>query len=487
MNIEITEGKFTNTWESLQQFECPEWFRNAKFGVWAHWGAQCVPEGGGGWYARDMYREGSRDYKYHVRHYGHPSEFGYKDVVELWKAEKFDPDKLMKMYKDMGARFFVTMGVHHDNIDLWDSTHHSWNTVNHGPHMDIVGIWKEMCEKYDMRFGVSEHLERSFSWFSTNKGADKHGKYKGIPYDGNDKRYAELYLDGSLADTSVGYPANPSEQFVENFYLRTKELIEKYDPDFLYTDGGVPFGAVGRAMIANFYNHNMKVHGGKLEAVYAVKNIDTDLFPYHGDYVDGIGVLDLERELSNDVRKDVWESDTCIGDWFYNKHIRYKTADEVLQQLVDVVSKNGVYLLSIPLKADGSIDHREEKIVKKIGDWFRINSEAVYDTTPYTVCGEGPLTAKKPKKHLRKLKCTHKDIRFTKKGNCIYAFCLRARRGVIRIQSLADKQSEIESITVLGADSCQWEFTKKGLIIKYKAKALRDFAVHTVKMECRQA
>lgn len=479
MKIEITPGKFTNTWESLQQFECPEWYKNAKFGVWAHWGAQCVPMIGKGWYARDMYIEGSRDYKYHRKHYGHPSEVGYKDIVELWKAEKFDPDRLVKMYKDMGARFFVTIGVHHDNIDLWDSTYNSWNTVNHGPHKDIVGAWKESCKKYDMRFGVSEHLERSYSWFSTNKGADKRGKYKGVPYDGNDHKYQELYLDGSLEDTSCGYPKNPSERFVENFYLRIKELVEKYDPDFLYTDGGVPFGEVGRAMIANFYNHNMQVHDGKQEGVYAVKDITSI---YHGDYVDGIGVLDLEREISSIPRKDVWESDTCLGLWFYMKNCRYKSADEVIQQLADVVSKNGVYLLSVPLKADGTIDDREEKIVAKIGDWFKINGEAIYDTEPYSICGEGPIIKRAKKGNLHKLRCKSSDIRFTKKDNYIYALCLNAKKGCIRIKSFGGKANQIAEITVFGASNCSWECTDKELIVRYDKSAIDEFAVHAMRI-----
>lgn len=483
MNISITPGKFTNTWESLQQFQCPQWFKNAKFGVWAHWGAQCVPEGGGGWYARDMYIQGSRDYKYHLKHYGHPSQVGYKDIVEQWRAENFDPDALMQMYKDMGAKFFVTMGVHHDNVDLWDSTYNSWNTVNHGPHMDIVGEWKKVCEKYDMRFGVSEHLERAYSWFSTNKGADKRGKYKGVPYDGNDKRYEELYLDGSTADTSFGYPTNPSDRFVENFYLRIKELVEKYNPDFLYTDGGVPFGAVGRAMIANFYNHNMACHGGKLEGVYAVKNLDRSVHPYHGAYRDGIGVLDLEREMLDAPRADVWETDTCIGNWFYEKGVKYKTSDTVIQQLVDVVSKNGVYLLSIPLKADGTIDDKEKKIVDGIGRWFQINGEAIYDTEPYAVFGEGPLASKASGKKLSSLKCTRRDIRFTQKGNCVYAFCLKAHGGIIRIHSLAAERERIKDVRVLGCGSCKWQFTGDCLEIRYHPTLeLCNQAVHAVKI-----
>lgn len=485
MNIEITPGKFTNTWESLQEFECPQWFKDAKFGVWAHWGAQCVPEGGGCWYARDMYRQGSKDYKYHLKHYGHPSEFGYKDIIELWKAENFDADALIKMYKDMGAKFFVTMGVHHDSVDLWDSTYNSWNTVNHGPHMDIVGEWKNACEKYDMRFGISEHLERAYSWFSTNKGADKYGKYKGVAYDGNDKRYEELYLEGSLEDTSFGYHANPSDRFVENFYLRIKEAVEKYKPDFLYTDGGVPFGAIGRAMIANFYNFNIQQHGEKLEGVYAVKNLDRNIHPYHGAYRDGIGVLDLEREMMNAPRKDTWETDTCIGDWFYNKNFKYKTANEVLQQLTDVVSKNGVYLLSVPLKADGTIDEEEKKIVSTIGRWFKINGEAIYGTVPYKIYGEGPSTKKSRKKNLQKIKCTNKDIRFTQKDNTVYALCLNSKRGTIRIKTFADKKNQIKSISVLGVPNCSYNFGEKYLTVKYDSASLSDFAVQVVKIELK--
>lgn len=430
-----------------------------------------------------MYIEGSADYKYHLKHYGHPSESGYKDIVELWKAEKFDPDALMKMYKDMGAKFFVTIAAYHDNVDLWDSTYNSWNTVNHGPHRDIVGEWKKACDKYDMRFGVSDHLERAYSWFSTNKGADKHGKYKGVPYDGNDKRYEELYLEGSLDDISHGYPTNPSDRFVENFYLRMKEVVEKYSPDFLYTDGGVPFGAIGRAMIANFYNFNMQNHGGKLEGVYAVKDLDRNVHPYHGAYRDGIGVLDLEREIMNEPRKDVWETDTCIGDWFYNSTFKYKTADEVLQQITDVVSKNGVYLLSIPLKADGTIDEQEKQIVDKIGRWFKINGEAIYETTPYEVCGEGPQISKKRKKYLQKIKCNKKDIRFMQKGNTVYALCMHAKGGKIKIRHFVGKKDKIKNISVLGVNGCSCSFDKKYLTVKYDDRAISDFAVQAVKIE----
>lgn len=481
--VEITPGKFTNTWESLKQYQCPEWFRDAKFGIWAHWGPQSVPMYGD-WYARSMYEEGSPCYQYHLEHYGHPSEFGYKNIIELWKAENFDPDYLMGLYKKMGARFFVTMGVHHDNFDLWDSRYHNWNAVEHGPKRDIVGEWKKSAEKYGLRFGISEHLERSYSWFATNKGADKEGKWAGIPYDGNDQAYRELYLNNSLDDSSCGYPRNPDPAFVENFYLRIKDLVERYNPDWLYSDGGVPFEEVGRAMMANFYNHNMEQHNGNLEAVYFAKDIN-HIFPdlYHGEYVEGTCLLDLERTLSGGIRKEPWQTDTCIGNWFYDTTCTYKTAETVLQQLVDVVSKNGTFLLSIPLKPDGTIDKQEEKIIADITVWMDINGEAIFETRPFFHYGEGPSTEGEKKETVQELICTEKDFRFTRKDNVLYATCLKASgNSRITIRSLGEIRGQIEEVSVLGDQSpVEWHWDGDVLSINYHAPEL-PVPLHVVKI-----
>lgn len=481
--VEITQGEFTNTWESLKQYQCPEWFRDAKFGVWAHWGPQCVPMYGD-WYARNMYEEGSRCYQYHLEHYGHPSEFGYKDVIELWKAEKFDPDYLMGLYKRMGARFFVSMGVHHDNFDLWDSRHHSWNAVNHGPRRDIVGEWKKAAEKYGLRFGVSEHLERSYSWFATNKGADKEGRWAGVPYDGNDPAYRELYLDNSLEDSNCAYPRNPSPAFVENFYKRIKDLVEHYDPDWLYSDGGVPFEEVGRAMVANFYNHNMAQHNGKLEAAYFAKDIN-HLFPdlYHGEYVEGACLLDLERTLSGEIRREPWQTDTCIGNWFYDATCTYKTAETVLQQMVDVVSKNGTFLLSIPLKPDGKLDEQEERIIGDITAWMDVNGEAIFETRPYDHYGEGPSAEGENRENVQELVCTREDFRFTRKGNALYAICLNAPQdGKLTLRSIGKIKNQVEEISVLGSPSpVKYEWKGTELTIQYQAPQV-PLPLHTVKL-----
>ena len=190
------KGPFEPSFESLYGFECPEWFRDAKFGIWSHWGAQSVPMYGD-WYARNMYIEGSEQYRYHLRHYGHPSVFGYKDLVQLWKTENFDPDALMDLYVKAGARYFFAQTTHHDNFFNYGSKLQPFNSVNYGPHRDIVGEWRAACLKRGLKFGISEHLGASFEWLNTNKGCDKTGPYAGVPYDGSDKRYVQLYLDNA--------------------------------------------------------------------------------------------------------------------------------------------------------------------------------------------------------------------------------------------------------------------------------------------------
>jgi len=201
---EIEEGPFEPTWESLKQFRCPEWFNDAKLGIWAHWGPQAVP-GAGDWYARNMYYEGHEQYKYHLENYGHPSKFGYKDIIPLWKAENFDPDALISLYKRAGAKYFAALATHHDNFDCWDSAYHRWNSVNMGPKKDIVGLWREAALKHGLRFAVTEHMVRCYNWFITNKGCDKEGPYAGVPYDGNDPAYEDLYFPPH-DDSSIGYP-----------------------------------------------------------------------------------------------------------------------------------------------------------------------------------------------------------------------------------------------------------------------------------------
>ncbi len=475
---------FEPTWDSLQQYRCPDWFQDAKFGIWAHWGPQAVPMVGD-WYARHMYVEGHRQALHHRRVYGHPSKFGYKDIVRLWKAERFDPDRLLDLYKRCGARYFTACGVHHDNFDCWDSKHHRWNSVKVGPGKDIVGLFEKAARAAGLKFGVTEHLERAYSWFNTNKGADSHGPFAGIPYDGNDPEYADFYFE-KHDDTSQNYPSNPSQAWVEHWYNRITDLIDRYDPDLLYTDGGVPFGEVGRRMIAHFYNRNIARRGGKLEAVYAVKNFHTpgipkDIAEAHGEYREGIGVLDVERGVIDDISPEPWQTDTCVGGWYYDTQQVYKTPEQVIHMLADIVSKNGCLLLNLPPRPDGTLDEEEVWIAEQIGKWLEINGEAIYGTRPWVRFGEGTtrytagIFAEKEAKQF-----TPGDFRFTRNGDTLYAIAMAwpADRS-LTIQSLADGQGpdSISKVSLLGAGPVT-EFKRdgEGLKLSLPEKRPCDYA-----------
>ncbi|MCY3021280.1 MAG: alpha-L-fucosidase [Planctomycetota bacterium] len=465
--IEIAEGPFMATFESLQTYKCPDWFRDAKLGFWGIVGPESLPESGD-WNARHMYVEGHPQYKFHVEHYGHPSTFGYKDLLPLWKLDKFDPDRLMGLYKNAGAKYFCVLANHHDNWDNWNSKYHRWNSVNVGPGKDVVGLWAKAARKHGLRFGVTEHLGRSYSWFNTNKGQDKKGPYAGVPYDGHDPKYADLYFPPH-DDTSASYPKNPPEWWPRQWFYRTRDLIDTYKPDLVYTDGAVPFGEVGRALIAHFYNANVAWHGGKLEAVYNLK--DWGRHSDTGEYVDGIGIQDVERGALKGIKEQPWQTDTCIGDWFYKSGLHYKPARMVVCMLADIVSKNGNLLLNIPLKHDGSIDAEEEKVLADMADWIKVNGDAIYGTRPWQIFGEGPHTTGGGHFNEGQYgRMTAKDIRFTTKDEKLYAVVLGwPDDGKVVIRSLAmtaEIRNEIKNVRLLGhGEKLQFAQNAEGLSI----------------------
>ena len=270
-SLALANGPFNSSQESLKNYQCPQWFRDAKFGIWAHWGPQAVP-GNGDWYARKMYEEGSNDYIHHLNNYGHPIKTGYKDIIPLWKAEKWDPDRLMQLYKEAGARYFVAQAVHHDNFDNWNSKYHHWNAVLMGPHKDIVGVWQTGARKQGLRFGISEHLGASYTWFQASHGSDKLGPLAGVPYDGADPQFWDLYHPPAAPGDKCWYSKDPN--WAQEWFARIYDVLDQYHPDLLYSDGGIPFGEVGRTLIAEFYNANIQQHGGNLQAVYNCKKME---------------------------------------------------------------------------------------------------------------------------------------------------------------------------------------------------------------------
>ncbi len=392
---------FKPTVESLRQYKCPEWFRDAKFGIYLHWGVYSVVEQGE-WYARNMYKYKSKQYKHHVKTYGHPSKFGYKDFIPMWKAEKFDPDALVKLFKEAGAKYFTPVAVHHDNFDLWNSKHHKWNSVNMGPKKDITGMWRKATLKHGLRWGVTTHLARSYSWFNVNKDSDKRGKYKGIPYDGNDPEYKDYYHE-KHDDMDGAYPVNASEFWKKQYLLRLFDLIDQYKPDLLYFDGALPFGGkdrvgtgkVGMKVLAHLYNESIKNHNGRMEAVMTIKD---RVHKKNGIYHEGIATLDLERAKLDHLRNEPWQTDDSIGPWGYDVNKSYFTVNYVIDKYVDIVSKNGNLLLNVPPKADGTLDDETIRMLKEIGKWNKVNGEAIYKTRPWVIFGEGPEIIDKTEK-----------------------------------------------------------------------------------------
>lgn len=499
---QMLEGKYEPTWESLSQYEqAPDWFRDVKFGIWAHWGPQCQPEQGD-WYARGMYDEGSHQYKWHVENYGHPSEFGFKDVINIWKAEKWDPDKLMALYKKVGAQYFFTLGNHHDNFDLWDSKYHQWNSVNMGPKKDIVGGWEKAARANGMYFGVSIHSAHAWTWMETAQRSDKEGPMKGIPYDGKLTKAdgkgkwwegydpQELYAQNhplSKESENTGRihsqwawgngAAVPTEEYFQDFFDRNVDMINKYNPDLVYYDDTSmplwPVSDAGLRVVSHFYNKSIKENNGKNEAVVFAKILT--------DEQKECLIWDVEKGVPDQIQEKPWQTCTCLGHWHYDKstydHNNYKSARTVVHMLIDIISKNGNMLLSVPMRGDGTIDEKEEAILNDVAAWMAINKEGIFETRPWTIFGEGPVAESNNPLHAQGFNegkhqpYTSEDIRFVTKGNILYAHVLAwPEDGKVTIKSLAEGSDlfnqSIERISLLGTnEQISYKRTPAGLMV----------------------
>ena len=508
----MAQGKFQPTWESLVNYKTPEWFRNAKFGIWAHWGPQCV-EGSGDWMARNLYIEGSREYKYHVEHYGHPSEVGFKDILPLFKAEKWDPDKLVAFYKELGAQYFFALGNHHDNFDLWDSQYQRWNSVNIGPKRDILAGWAEAARKQGLPFGISFHADHAWTWYEPSQRYDRHGAKAGIPYDGKLTKPdgkgkwwegydpQELYAqdhplsEGSWADGMIhrqwGWgngACTPTQAYCTNFYNRTLDAINRYNPDLIYFDVTVlpfyPVSDAGMKIAAHFYNHYMATHKGKLDAVLFGKILS--------DEQKKAMVWDVERGAPNEIMAEPWQSCNCIGGWHYNTELYerngYKSASDVVKLLVDIVSKNGNLLLSVPLRADGTFDEKEEAVLRQFGSWMKVNKESIINTRPWQRFGEGPIAESTIQINAQGFndgaytRATAQEIRFTQTDKYIYATALAWPKegNTLTIKSLATGSpyynKRISRIDLLGYGKVPFKRTAEGVVIQLPENQVNDIA-----------
>jgi len=475
------DGPYKPTWESLLEYEAPEWYLDAKLAIWAHWSPQCVPEAGD-WYARYMYKEGSKQYKYHLEHYGHPSKFGYKDFTAQWTLLNWEPDELIQRFKKTGTRLFIALAGHHDGFDTWNSKHHPWNAVNVGPHRDVVGTWAAAARKQGLHFGVSVHQARNWWWFQSSHGADKTGPMAGVPYDG-DLTLADgkgQWWEGLDPQRLYGpkHPTNalPDISYVKDYYDRTRDLIDLHNPDFIYSDSRLfPLGWAGMNIGAYFYNHNLKTHDGKMEAVINIKDVPDRLLK--------AAVLDWESGLMDDIRPYPWQAEYCIGNCWHYDRVNYDLPGELggyqhprelVHLLIDLVSKNGTMVLNIPGRPDGTIDSKEIAVLEALTEWMQPNGEAIYDTRPWKVYGEGPgkVDTREFKGDSIKNLGVH-DIRFTrnKANTVIYALVLGWPAGEFVVESLGTassvKAGKIKEVQLLGTDKkLKWKQVADGLRVE---------------------
>jgi alpha-L-fucosidase len=459
-------GKFEPTWQSLSQYEVPEWFRDRKFGIWAHWGPQCQPEAGD-WYARQMYLQGHGQYRFHVQKYGHPSEFGFKDVIHEWKAEKWNPEQLVALYKRAGAQYFFAMANHHDNFDMWASKYQPWNSVAIGPKKDIIGGWAKAARAAGLPFGVSLHAAHAWSWYETAQGADRDGPKAGVPYDGkltkadgkgkwwNGLDPQDLYAQNhkpapNFQNASAIHGrwhwsgvTPPDLAYCQNFYDRTIDLVKNYQPDLLYFDDTAlplwPVSDAGLKIAADFYNSNLARTGGRSAGVLFGKILN--------DEQKKCLVWDIERGAPNMTLPYAWQTDTCIGGWHYDRAAYdrnlYKSAKTVIHMLADIVSKNGNLLLNIPVRGDGSIDEKEVAVLEGIATWMNGNGECIFGTRPWKIFGEGPASVGSELSaqgfNEGKVKpFTAGDVRYTasKDGKTLYAIVCGLPAGPVALKSL---------------------------------------------------
>jgi len=347
--------------------------------------------------------------------------------------------------------------MHHDNFDCWNSQHQRWNAVHMGPRRDIAGEWQQAARKAGLRFGMTEHLAASWWFYSAAKQADKRGPLAGVPYDGVDPRYADLYWRGNEKPDGHYYLAHAPQFVQQTWFERIKDLIDRYQPDLLYSDSPLPYPeAYGRALLTHYYNDNVR-RLGSLQAVYTCKQD-----------AQGRWVQDLERGVMGGIHPEPWQTDTCVGGWYYHEGRPYKSTTLVLQMLADIVSKNGNLLLNFPPRPDGTLDAEELKILAELAAWMPVNGEAIFGTRPWLVYGEGPARVQSGGFNEGHLRYTSRDIRFTTKGDTLYALALawpEDRRLVVR--SLAAPAGKINAVHLLGhAGPLDWRQTAEGLVVR---------------------
>lgn len=494
-------ARFAPTWDSLAAgYTVPEWFREARFGIWAHWGPQCQPEQGD-WYGRLMYVPGTPFYEHHRKTWGHPADHGFLDIIGEWRGEAWDPDYLVRRYKAAGARYFMAMACHHDNLDLFASAHHPWNSTRVGPKRDIVGGWEKAARKAGLKFGVSNHASHAWHWWQTAYGYDAEGPRAGQRYDAWGRTAAQgkgtwwegldpqaLYTgpnmappDGIASEAAMAkwHDANDGEwietipatnpAFAARWLARQKNLVERYRPDMVYfDDAGLPFEHYGLEALAHYYEQASRWHG-RPDVVLTAKRLPDDQ--------QRALVEDVERGYSADIRARPWQTCTCIGDWHYNRarftQKSYVPALQVVQRLLDVVAKNGNLLLSIPLRGDGTFDAEEDRILEALAGWMAVHGDAmIHGSRPWRRFGEGPARLDTGLMAEDKASgFTAQDIRFTTKGGALFAAVMAWPDAPVRITSLPRSAGTVAAAHLLGGGPVPFRQDDEGLVLTLPPRA----------------
>ncbi len=511
LDLPIASGPYEPTWNSIEANYpgTPAWLRDSKFGIWVHFGPQAAGESGD-WYARKLYVEGTSAYENHLKKYGHPSEVGYKEVLRDWNPAKFSPKALVDIYKDAGARFLIIQGVHHDQFDMWDSKYQAWNSTRLGPKRDFLGEWEKALRAAGIRFGITFHHEYSWWWWQTAFQSDTQGDKAGVPYDGNltledgkgkwweglDPRY--LYGINLREYESVAEAANSrwstpkpgifsghlefAKWYAKWWALRMMDAVDKYRPDFIYTDGTdqQPFSGSGtgtgykcdamQRVIADFYNRTL-ADRGEVDVFSIVKFRKT---------TNGT-VNTCETGIPEGIKDDqAWIAETPVGDWFYGPDFVY-SSDAVIRYLLEIVARDGSFGLSIPLRPDGSMDEACHEMLHEVGEWMRVNGDGIYGSSAWKVLGEGKdgKLNTLPGGRIGQWQADHvfynTDFRFTVgKDGTLYAWCMTVPKAgdKLTIVSLGTNKGlfdkKIRSVELMGTEqSVDWKQNADGLEIVY--------------------
>ncbi len=460
------EKKYSESWESIEKVNpAPDWFKDAKLGIYTHWGPVSSAFAGSdpnvwyaGWHGMIMYKDGkivktkdgnpSNNYIHHKKKYGAPKEFGYRHIIEQFETSGFNAKKWADLFARSGAKFAGPVAMHHDNFAMWDSKTTRWNSMNYGG-IDPSAALKKEIEAKDMKFMASFHHAFTWQYFAP---AHAHG--------GIDPKDYDLYTNPHPIDSET-----PDEDFYNAWWAKLKEYIDTYQPDLIWFDWWLENMTDESRLKFLAYYYNKGIEWNKPVAICYKESTFSEV----------TAIKDYERGRPNQPKTNTWLTDTSPGAWFYRPGAKFKTPNELIDVLVDIVSKNGVMLLNVPPNPDGSIPEVMGDLLIDMGDWLKINGEAIYGTRPWTVFGEGPTRLTEGGHKIEekiKIEYKHTDIRFTKKTDKeFYAIVMDKTDKDIVIKTLSTDigvlNSKIISVKLLGSDEAiTWERNSKGLIIK---------------------